>query len=466
MNIIKNTFKLTFVIVSFALGLLFVQPIYAENNDNNNANSLTKSSDFFIDGKIEGTRQLSDEIISTQYKFKKRQTVKIESKEPVSSIYVMFNKPPQMWQIMYDNQQSPCGKYGFMHELIEFDTSQTSLELTFEQNTEICDIYLFSKGELPKFVEKWEPPYEDADMLLLPTHADDEHIFFGGIMPYYAGQLNKKVQVAYLTNHYGEWYRPHELLAGLWHVGIKAYPIIPKFNDYYSQSLEHAKTLYDTNAMLEYQVKLLRRFKPEVVIGHDINGEYGHGVHMLNTNLLKQALELCNDKNAMPDSAMEYGTFNVPKTYLHLYDKNQLVMDVDFSLSHFDDKTAYEMAVEGFAKHKSQTKSFTVEKKGKYDCRKFGLYRSTVGEDVIHKDFFENIIYDEPIQALSQASSNISVSSKEEISSTNSKQALTANKKEQVRERRSSLFIMLGIIVVVITFRFSNKRQRYKNSKR
>ena len=40
--------------------------------------------------------------------------------------------------------------------------------------------------------------YEDADMLLLPTHADDEHLWFGGTMPYYAGELGYKVQVGLL----------------------------------------------------------------------------------------------------------------------------------------------------------------------------------------------------------------------------------------------------------------------------
>lgn len=68
-------------------------------------------------------------------------------------------------------------------------------------------------------------------------------------------------------------------------------------------------------------------------------------------------------------------------------------MDVDTPLTAFGGKTAYEMAVAGFAKHASQQKWFSVEKSGKYDCRKFGLYRTTVGSDSGIGDFFENVTF-------------------------------------------------------------------------
>lgn len=123
------------------------------------------------------------------------------------------------------------------------------------------------------------------------------------------------------------------------------------FPTYYSKALEHAKTLYDTNDMLAYEVELLRRFKPEVVVDHDINGEYGHGVHMLNTWILQQAVEQSGDVQYFPESAQKYGTFDVQKTYLHLYPENELIMDVDTPLTAFGGKTAYEMAwLPGFAK--------------------------------------------------------------------------------------------------------------------
>lgn len=126
-------------------------------------------------------------------------------------------------------------------------------------------------------------------------------------------------------------------------------------------------------------------------MGHDVNGEYGHGVHMYNADTLMQALELSADPSYDPESAQEWGVWDVPKTYLHLWPENPIVMDWSQPLSAFGGKTAVEMARLGFAEHVSQQTFFKVEDYGPYDCRKFGLYRSLVGLDAQGGDFFENL---------------------------------------------------------------------------
>jgi LmbE family N-acetylglucosaminyl deacetylase len=286
------------------------------------------------------------------------------------------------------------GKNEFIHEYISLELPSDSISIiTSNMGSSMCEVQIFGVGTLPESVQVWDVPYKDADMLLLSTHADDEHLFFGGTMPYYAGELNYKVQVAYLTNHWAEPYRPHELLNGLWTVGIKAYPVIGEFVDYYSDSLAHAKTLYDLDKVFAYEVELLRRFKPEVVIGHDINGEYGHGVHMLNTWVLQQAIQLSSDETYLPEQVARYGTFAVSKVYLHLYSENAVLMNWNIPLKTFDGKTAFEMAELGFAKHISQQEWFSVSTEGVYDCRAFGLYYTAVGDDQAegNPDFFENV---------------------------------------------------------------------------
>ena len=35
-----------------------------------------------------------------------------------------------------------------------------------------------SAGELPDFVQIWNPPCEKADMMIITTHSDDEQLFF------------------------------------------------------------------------------------------------------------------------------------------------------------------------------------------------------------------------------------------------------------------------------------------------
>lgn len=312
-------------------------------------------------------------------------------------IYLIWDTPPGAYTLATgDGRTVDCGADGFLHELVELPEEQQEITLRLSGDAlALCDVYLFTGGELPDWVQRWTPPYDEADMLVLPTHADDEHLWFGGTLPLYAGELGRKVQVAYLTNHWAEPYRPHELLDGLWTVGVTAYPVIGEFDDHYAGSLEQARQLYPEADVVAWQVRQLRRFRPGVVIGHDVDGEYGHGVHIYNTDTLRQALELSADPEYDPESAGHYGLWDVPKTYLHLWPENLVVMDWSRPLERFGGRTALEMAEEGFACHQSQVDYFAVEAGGPYDCRKFGLYRTTVGPDEEGGDFFENLLAEE-----------------------------------------------------------------------
>ena len=317
----------------------------------------------------------------------------------ITGLYLIWDRPPGQWLLEGRNGSevvtSSQGKNGYLHEYVRISPSEKVNIHSPGQGAVLCEVHCFAEddkpGELPEWVQVWQPPWEMADLLLLPTHADDEHLFFGGTMPYYAGELGMKVQVAYVTHHWSEPYRPHELLDGLWTVGVSAYPVLGPFPDYYAGSLEEALRIYDEDRVLAYQVELLRRFRPLVVIGHDINGEYGHGVHMLNTYTLRKALELSADPAAYPESAKTCGLWEVPKVYLHLYKENPVLLEWDEPLERFGGRTGFEMAAAGYACHYSQRNYFSVRKRGVHDCRAFGLYKSLGGPDLNGGDFMEGL---------------------------------------------------------------------------
>lgn len=337
---------------------------------------------------------IKDNNYLTKVKLISPQNITITSDTEFAHIYVIWDKPPKNWGLKTSSGIITCGKNGFLHEYIHLDNPEKKVTLiTNEENNYLCDVYTFSENELPDWVQIWESSYLDADMLLFPTHADDELLYFGGILPTYAREKGYKVQVAYLTAHVTESYRYHELLNGLWTAGIKAYPIISDFPDMYADSLETAKKLYNEEDIINFQVEQIRRFKPEVVIGHDLNGEYGHGVHMLNAECLLKALSLTENFEKHQESAIKYGTYKVQKCYLHLFPENQIVIDTSVPLTNFNDKTALEIATEAFSKHKSQQKYFSVKASGKYDLRKFGLAYTNVGDDIDKDDLFENVSY-------------------------------------------------------------------------
>lgn len=317
--------------------------------------------------------------------------LEIQSETPIYGIYLIWNHTPPKWTLSGD--ETVCGgDLGFWHEYKPLNGG-LSYTLTWDGKGTLADIYLFDKGDIPEYVQVWEPPCEKADFLLLPTHADDEHLWFGGTMPYYGGELGYKIQVVYLMKHvYG---RHHELINGLWTVGIRNYPVISEFNDRYCDDIHEAKTYYPEEEVAAFLVENIRRFKPEVIVGHDLEGEYGHGAHILNATVLSQrALAEANDPEKFSESYQKYGTWETKKCYLHLYRENEIFINwKEKSLSSFDGKNAYDMAQLGFEQHKSQVAYFSMslDNRSRYGNGLFGLCSSTVGADVLKNDFLENI---------------------------------------------------------------------------
>lgn len=343
-------------------------------------------------------------------------TVVCERDDGISSLYVVFDRIPPEWTLTDSSSGKTvtCGKNAFLHEFVDveklFGYTPNTVTMTFPQGTSIDEIYGFGYGELPSWVQRWEVPLERADMLLISSHSDDEQLFFAGVLPYYAGELGYDVQVIYAVSHFDTHERPHEQLDGLWTVGVTNYPIISDIPDLYSESFDGAIATYKNRgvayeAFTEYITECIRRFKPLVVVSHDINGEYGHGTHLVVNRAIRDYLENASDAQYFADSADKYGTWMPQKTYFHLYGENAIVMDWDRPLDAFGGKTAFEVTQDGFACHKSQhwtwfnrwiygtsgapiTKATDIKD---YSPCLYGLYQTSVGVDEIGGDFFENV---------------------------------------------------------------------------
>ena len=357
---------------------------------------------------------LTDGNETTYTKITDGSSIVITSDMGISSLYIIFDRIYGEWVLSDGTSDAVCGENGFLHEYVDaaalFGYSPTSLTLTFSgHDCSLSELHLFGDGEVPDWVQRWEPPCEEADLMLTSTHIDDEQLFFAGILPYYAGELDLAVQVVYFTDPFTYHERPHEQLNGLWTVGVRNYPISGEFKDVYSETAQDAyahqkKYGYEQEDMVRFQAEMIRRFRPHVVVGHDINGEYSHGQHIINCETLMEALDLAADPSYDPDSALAYGVWDTPKTYIHLWEENPIIMDWDVPLEAFGGKTAFQVSQEGFLCHQSQqwtwfrswmlgsnneiTKASQIST---YSPCLYGLYRTNVGLDSVGGDMFENI---------------------------------------------------------------------------
>lgn len=136
---------------------------------------------------------------------------------------------------------------------------------------------------------------------------------------------------------------------------------------------------------------LVRRLKPEVLLSHDLKGEYGHPAHIVTAYAALEAAQKAADPDYHPSSAEAYGVWELPKLYLHLYPERELTMDWSVKSDALGGRSPIEVTQEAFEHHRSQKQTWAVEIGGKYCNARFGLAHSRVGDDVQKNDFFEHI---------------------------------------------------------------------------
>ena len=328
------------------------------------------------------------------------EAVTVRAEEEIAALYLIWGDYPEAWELEAEGTRYREGENGFLHELVLLESPADSLTIhTPAAETRLCDLYAYGAGSLPDEVQRWERPGDRAELLLFSTHADDELVFFGGLIPYYAQVCGKSVQVVYMTtNYYDEddyRLRPHEALNGLWTAGARLYPVTNMQPDHICWSVGEAEKLYDAEQFLAFQVEQIRRFRPEVIVTQDHDGEYGHGVHQLAVRTLERAVEAAADSAQFPESAAEYGVWDTPKTYLHLYgpEEERTVLNYETPAETLGWRSPFEIARLAYEKHETQQKwDFEVYGyESEYDSHSFGLYRSLVGQDEERRDLFEHL---------------------------------------------------------------------------
>lgn len=373
------------------------------------ANDITEDCKFKVCSSGRKYTLMTDKKYTSYWESNKIKTpwIAITAPEgkPIAGLYVCFGNMPESWEIQTSDDGKDWftavpGDTRFLHAYVALPqpAQHVRLAVTSEKKTalRINDLFVLSEGDLPDWVQVWQPTEEKADILFLSTHPDDELIFFGGAIPTYAVEQQRKVVVAYFTR--SNTTRSSELLNGLWHMGVRTYPVIGNFKDSYAKNLKAAyKTAGGKGKVNEWIGGLYRQYKPEVVVTQDTNGEYGHKQHMMIADAAQNCIALAANEDEFTASTIAYGTWQVKKLYLHLYPENQITFDWTVPLKSMNGATGIELAEEAYTLHKTQASSgMSVTETGtKYDNRVFGLAFTTVGEDVRKDDFLENI-YDAP----------------------------------------------------------------------
>ena len=310
----------------------------------------------------------------------------IEWRKPVEAFTVAF----------YDKSNQLIGEEtkttGFYVDAVQFPRNTASLRLSTSGEENWARTLCVYDGNYPdNAVQQWQPVPDKLDLMVVSTHQDDEYLFLGGTIPY-ACAKGLDVGVVYMTN--GGRSRYTEAMDGLWTAGLRTHPIYLNWRDQKVNSINIALKTWSQNGVDPQMevVRLIRKYKPEVIVTQDLEGEYGHTQHKLTARLVTAAIPLAMDDSYDTASVEEYGTWEVKKVYVHLYKQNQIEMDWNAPLTDDSPVSPIFLAQEAFDKHRSQQKAYSMTREAKtYNNRLFGLYYTAVGPDEEKNDFFEHL---------------------------------------------------------------------------
>ncbi|HRT08034.1 MAG TPA: putative Ig domain-containing protein [Candidatus Paceibacterota bacterium] len=263
----------------------------------------------------------------------------------------------------------------------------------------------------------WDPPPAKITILVVNAHPDDEGIFFGGTLPYYTKVLGVPAMLLSMTS--GDWtpsnltVREEELRCAAWTYGFRYEPLFPRFRDVPSQSLANnpytnkidATWDYWADGVLQgdgsdveagklkainYVAEQIRRYCPDVIITHDLNGEYGHDNHRATAWAVTNAFFVAADPTATATNVAALPPWQACKLYLHLYPTNRLFHKyTEIPFLQLTNLTPRQVADIGLDCHVSQGRPdvSTVYRTGEnfdgYHSEWWGLYASTVGADSV-----------------------------------------------------------------------------------
>ena len=402
--------RLKFLLPFLLILLVLAMPAAADEAENLTAGCTVKTVD--QPGKV---KSITDGKYTTYWESSKRKEpwVIVSSEKPMYGLYLCFQKMPDSYVIQKQSGDSwvtvaEGGSPRFHHAFFELDgLKKVRILSTMEKKNTMGfnEIFAFGEGEVPDWVQRWEKPAEKADILFLVTHPDDDVLFMGSAITYYAAEEKRNVQVAYLT--YSNTTRRSEALNGLWAMGVRHYPEIGGFADKYSKpsKIEQAyKDMGGQDKVLGWVTELYRKYRPEVVVTQDADGEYGHPQHEMLVDAAVKCWDKAADGNAFRESADRYGAWEVKKLYLHLYgsEADSTAFNWDVPLASMGGRTANEAAEDAFKLHETQAGKgnkfngvrvpFSVAEYGvkRYPNNRFGLYSTRVGQDETHTDFLEN----------------------------------------------------------------------------
>ena len=238
--------------------------------------------------------------------------------ESAQYLYICFAEMPEAWSIEEEIngewQTSIEGTTDYYHVLVALNGKNHFRLVGISEKKsylKLNEVFVFSDGELPDWVQQWEPTPKKADLLLLVAHPDDELIWGGGHL------LDDKYLVVCMTRG-NDPVRSAEFKSVMEATGDK-YLILS-----YPDKIGKDRSSWNYwKKDMEADIATVLNYKNwKQVATHNADGEYGHHHHQMTHQLVEEAYRETNCDAAFYSFGKYYVNDKVP------YDLEEMPKDL------------------------------------------------------------------------------------------------------------------------------------------
>lgn len=227
-----------------------------------------------------------------------------------------------------------------------------------------------------------------TDLLVVCAHPGDEFLFFGGVLSVCAGEQGRSAAVIYLAP--GSPNRQALARSALSTLQTPVEAVFGGFPDVYTDTLANAQKFCDDKDVTAYLVSEIRRLRPAVIVTHEPEGEYGHGMHQLTAQCVTRAAQAAGNPKLYKGSQSNYGCFTPLRLFMHLSANTPVSIDRTAALSRFGGSTALELDRLAYATY-ADVDGYPLSPSDErlYTRADYGLaYSSVPTPDDLHGDLF------------------------------------------------------------------------------
>lgn len=263
---------------------------------------------------------------------------------------------------------------GFINDCYELDEAARSLHIYVPRDARLADLRVFSAGELPAQVQRWQATPQTADLLLIASTPQAAAQDLYAVVASYTVEHGVSTRFAVLERDTRT--AQEELLNALWYLGVRTYPIFYDLVCNNNDSYKLTKGEWNAGATIKLLASLINASGARVLATHAANESAYNASAQFTGEMVDDALK------RLDDEANE----RLLKAY-RADINGATVLELNEPLIAFDGQTVMEVANAAYMRHASLTQFH----KSIQPTAAFTLSYTRVGGDALGDNLLENI---------------------------------------------------------------------------